>query len=1242
MAIAYKSSGAGNGTETTSAALELVCPASVDANDILIAHIIHTGTSTGPSTPSGWDLLYGPANVGTTATARHWVFGKIAAGTEDGATINFGTDGGSNGRAGRIYSFSGYVSGAITDVVPSASFSTTPHATDPQGPSVTTTVAGALAVACMCQDDDNSEEAIVGMSGGTWGGHVEYSNATWGPQGIVLYLNVCTPTANPGTVSGGSIAAANDEAGTIGFEIRPNIPPQSLSGTAASSVWSIVAQTLVAGAIALSGLAAASTFTVPAHSLVSLDQLSDEWGRKCAITLSHANVDSDLSNFPVVLTEASLPSEMLDADGSYPAQLGGGDIRFSSDADGLTQLPCHVVTFIPENTPANGKALIYVKVPTLAGASDTTIYVWYDGPADSVQRAASDPYGREAVWNSDFVGVWPLQGRMAQTLDEVRYLGGYGGTNPVIAPGTVGQSDYYIHEEHGGAVWDPNTNQYLLVYVGHQGTYGTNTYIHGATSPDGKVWTKCSAKPLINARQGDDPYLVIDGSTYYIVCEDIPNTNILLYSCATFDADWDSVGTYHGTMLAPAASGQWDDTGVGSPVLWKEGSTWYLLYEGSGDDWATGAMGCATASTPTGTWTREPTNPVFVVADTDWASTTVVSDDVWKDADGYYWLTYHADNGTGSQPGIARSTTANSLTAWTDSSYSPMQSDVDQAATWPASWGLTRTHGGFLHYYHPHTGAQTDGICLGYGIAEFGTDGHVEDATASHVHGVIQSGITRANLMVAGKVGRAIDFDGGAGDGIQIAHNAVLNLSSLLSLTAVVRSDTDPDGGVAEQWYIAKGDSNFQLSMDHTTAGYRKCFTYASSVPQATDTSDLAADTWYVFTGRRGATNADIDRDGTNRASVARGTIVTNGDPLRIGGWGSTAWDGYFAGRLQEIRLSGVDRGVAWHKAEWANLDSPGTFAVAGTPESPGVQALSGSAASSTWAVVSQSIVAGTVALSGSSASSAWVIPAQTLASVYALSGASPFATFTVPAQTLVPGASALSGAAAVSTFTVPSHTLVPGSIALSGSAGVATFTVPGQTLIASAVALSGAASTSSWAIPAQMLVQGDVALSGAAGIATWAVPSQTLVSEGGSQSLLGSAAISTWSVTAQTLVPGSASLSGASAISTFTIPSQTLVPGSVALSGVAGVATWAIPAQALQSATALSGLAATATWAIPSATLVPGAVAVTGTAALATWAVVAAEVLHGGQMSGPAAYATWTVPATGLTTILFVWKRTA
>jgi len=125
------------------------------------------------------------------------------------------------------------------------------------------------------------------------------------------------------------------------------------------------------------------------------------WGRKCKLTIQNGKVPGSLSDFPALLDLTTLPSEMFDADGSYPALNGGGDIRFSSDASGSTQLACEIVTFITDNTPANGEAEIHVKIPSLASATDTDFYVWYNKSGET-QPAETDTYGKHNVWNSNF------------------------------------------------------------------------------------------------------------------------------------------------------------------------------------------------------------------------------------------------------------------------------------------------------------------------------------------------------------------------------------------------------------------------------------------------------------------------------------------------------------------------------------------------------------------------------------------------------------------------------------------------------------------------------------------------------------------------------------------------------------------------------------------------------------------------------------------------------------------------
>jgi hypothetical protein len=231
VAITYSSVGTSEETAVSTAALSPSCPATINAGDILIAHICYNNLTDDPATPANWELLGGPFDIGTTPDGRHWIYGKIADGTEDGTSPSWGTSTGSVRKWGVIYRFLGRVSGTITQLVPAASFDSVPHGTDPQAPSVTTTETGALAVACSCQNDNNLLETYAGEAGGSW--TLRFTAGTTGSTQTLansdLALNDCTPTADPGTVSGGAMTVTNDPSGTIGFEIRtqPAAPPET-------------------------------------------------------------------------------------------------------------------------------------------------------------------------------------------------------------------------------------------------------------------------------------------------------------------------------------------------------------------------------------------------------------------------------------------------------------------------------------------------------------------------------------------------------------------------------------------------------------------------------------------------------------------------------------------------------------------------------------------------------------------------------------------------------------------------------------------------------------------------------------------------------------------------------------------------------------------------------------------------------------------------------------------------------
>jgi hypothetical protein len=224
MAIAYGSQGDGGGTESNGASLDLACPASVAANDILIAHVTFEGLTNAPSTPSGWTKLYGPAKLGNaTAVGRSWVFGKLADGTEDGSTIGFGSHANTSGRYGRIYSFTGYTSGTITEIT--TSWNDLPSEGSIPLPGVATLASGGLAVALLVQDDNNSFAAAGAVTGGTWAEPVaEFVSASLGAQGCIVGIQTSTPTGDPGKISGGTANATADEGSSIGFAIHASKP----------------------------------------------------------------------------------------------------------------------------------------------------------------------------------------------------------------------------------------------------------------------------------------------------------------------------------------------------------------------------------------------------------------------------------------------------------------------------------------------------------------------------------------------------------------------------------------------------------------------------------------------------------------------------------------------------------------------------------------------------------------------------------------------------------------------------------------------------------------------------------------------------------------------------------------------------------------------------------------------------------------------------------------------------------
>lgn len=112
------------------------------------------------------------------------------------------------------------------------------------------------------------------------------------------------------------------------------------------------------------------------------------------VTIDNTKVSADLTDFPVYINLADLPSSFWDVVAN-----GGGDIRVFK-SDGTTELAREVVSC----DTATDTGELHVKYSgTLSSSSDTVIKIYADG--SSSEPASTATYGSEAVW-SDYDAVY--------------------------------------------------------------------------------------------------------------------------------------------------------------------------------------------------------------------------------------------------------------------------------------------------------------------------------------------------------------------------------------------------------------------------------------------------------------------------------------------------------------------------------------------------------------------------------------------------------------------------------------------------------------------------------------------------------------------------------------------------------------------------------------------------------------------------------------------------------------------
>lgn len=230
--------------------------------------------------------------------------------------------------------------------------------------------------------------------------------------------------------------------------------------------------------------------------------LTKNWNRRHKITIDHSKVDgaSAHSNFPVLLANGNF------LDNVYRfAKADGGDLRFSSDANGQNQLAHEVVSW----DKTNKKSEVWVKIPSLSPSTDTVIYVWYANPSAKM-LAPDDDYGSQNAWNSNFKAVYHMNDKSSTIVGESTANSfdatkkGSGENLPAEVAGKVGKAQYFemangeyldagavIHDADNDLLtvslwWKPGDSVANCWYIAHRGVEGgaanTGWSFYGSTA----------------------------------------------------------------------------------------------------------------------------------------------------------------------------------------------------------------------------------------------------------------------------------------------------------------------------------------------------------------------------------------------------------------------------------------------------------------------------------------------------------------------------------------------------------------------------------------------------------------------------------------------------------------------------------------------------------------------------------------------------------------------------------------
>ncbi len=250
-------------------------------------------------------------------------------------------------------------------------------------------------------------------------------------------------------------------------------------------------------------------------------------------------------------------------------------------------------------------ATFWVKFPTVGAGATATARLYYGaGIGDLSNGVNTFPTLFE-----DFDTALATDYTHSQQIGNVdRYA------NPIFAPVTNTWKD--SQWERGRVVYnaaETDPNRLYKCYTA--GRDATNVGRIGVLfSPDSITWTEYGSNPIIVSSPTvgngiEDPYTIMVSGTYHLYTESTSGADAAVQHWTSTDGVAFSLV---GIAVPHGGAGAWDEVKTGTPVVWIESGTWYMVYDGRDalDNQQVGSAHSADGIT----WIKNANNPIITAA----------------------------------------------------------------------------------------------------------------------------------------------------------------------------------------------------------------------------------------------------------------------------------------------------------------------------------------------------------------------------------------------------------------------------------------------------------------------------------------------------------------------------------------------------------------------------------------------------------------------------------------------------